>query len=161
MLTKGTLLALLLTGMTAGAFAQSSAEFGRASGGQIDLSVKAPSQFSGSLSATMSRSAGPSMFGFNRYAGTAGGTIVKDRVWFFATAEQNSVPFSSTIPQSPQFDAKMSAELGSRNSLGALFLQRGASMQMGVPSSFLSLHYTGIVSSNSFFTATVSHSQAQ
>jgi len=67
--------ALLTTGV---AFAQSAAEFGRASGGQLDLTLKAPSRFSGSFGLTTGRST----------FGTFGGTVVKDRVWFFASGER-------------------------------------------------------------------------
>jgi len=105
------LLALFTTGI---AFAQSSAEFGRASGGELDLTFKAPSSFSGSFGLTTGRSA----------FGTFGGTLIKDRVWFFASGERTHTT------------------------------QRFADRNSARP--FLSLHSTGIVSSNSFFTATVS-----
>jgi len=76
---KCTLLALALTCfITAAVFAQSSAERGRVSGGQIDLAIKAPSQFSGSLGLTMSRSNGGSALsnGLSGYGATFGGTPV-------------------------------------------------------------------------------------
>src|SRR5712692_8441732 len=93
---KFTLLALTLTGfVTAAAFAQSSAEFGRASGGQIELGVKAPTQFFGSLGLTMSQSKG--------YGATFGGSLVKDRMWFFATADHNQMRFPSTVSSVPRF----------------------------------------------------------
>jgi hypothetical protein len=121
---KCTLLALVLTLLITGAaFAQSSAEFGRVSGGQIDFAVKAPSQSSGSLGLTMSRSNG-----LRGYGATLGGTVVKDRMWFFATADDQRV----AVPTRYAPPATLS------------------------PSSFLSLRYTGIVTSNMFVTATVS-----
>ena len=105
------LIALFTTGI---AFAQSSAEFGRASGGQVDLTFKAPSRFSGSFGLTSGRST----------FGTFGGTLVKDRVWFFAAGERSrTTPVTLRAPDSTR--------------------------------SFLSLHSTGTVSSNSLFTATV------
>ena len=105
------LLALFTTGI---AFAQSSEEFGRSSGGQLDVTFKAPSRFSGSFGLTTGRST----------FGTFGGTLVKDRAWFFAAGERTQM-------------------LGDRNSARP----------------FLSLHSSGVVSSNSFFTATVSSGQ--
>ncbi|SRR6266571_33806 len=143
---KCTLLVLALTScITAAAFAQSSAEFGRASGGQLDLVVKTPSQFSGSLGLTTALSNG-----LGRYGATFGGTAVKDRVWFFATADHNEMRFPSTV----------SANLGDRNSLGTSFRTQKNMMPAAIPSSFLSLRYTGIVSSNMFVTATVSQTSS-
>ena len=128
MLRKCTLLALVLTPLiTAAAFAQSSEEFGRVSGGQIDFAVKAPSQFSGSLGLTMSRSALSN--GLRGYGATFGGTVVKDRMWFFATADDQRMAVPTRYPLPTDH----------------------------MPSSFLSLRYTGIVSSNMFVTATVSN----
>jgi len=125
-------LALFTTGI---AFAQSSAEFGRASGGQLDLTFKAPSRFSGSFGLTTGRST----------FGTFGGTLVKDRVWFFAAGERTQTTQRS--------DGNALASIGDRNS---------AAMTIRAPDPvrpFLSLHYTGIVSSNSLFTAKVSSGQ--
>ena len=144
---KCTLLALALTScITATAFAQSSAEFGRASGGQLDLVVKAPSRFSGSLGLRTALSNG-----LRGYGATFGGTVVKDRVWFFATADHNEMRFPSTVR----------ANLGDRrNSLGASFRTQKNVMPATIPSSFLSLRYTGIVSSNMFVTATMSQTSS-
>ena len=161
---KCTLLALVLTPLiTAAAFAQSSAEFGRVSGGQIDFAVKAPSQFSGSLGLTMSRSNGLSALrnGLSGYGATLGGTVVKDRLWFFATADRNELRFPSTVPSIPQFTGNVLADLGNRNSLGASFRTQRNIMPTTIPSSFLSLRYTGIVSSNMFVTATVLRTSGQ
>jgi len=156
---KCTLLALALTSfITAAALAQSSAEFGRVSGGQIDLAIKAPSQFSGSLGLTMSRSNGGSALrsGLSGYGATFGGTVVKDRLWFFATADHNAMRFPSTVASIPRFSGNVLADLGNRYSLGASFRTQRNIMPTTIPSSFLSLRYTGIVSSNMFVTATVS-----
>ena len=131
-------------------FAQSSDEFGRGSGGLLELSVKGPSRVSGSLGLTTSAG------GLRGYGATFGGTIVNDRLWFFGTAERNQTRVASVIPQTPQMDANWNALLGSRNNLNASIQNGGTGGTMTIPSSFLSLHYTGIVSSNMFFTATVS-----
>lgn len=129
-------LALILTLFTAGiAFAQSWEEFGRSSGGQVDVTFKTPSRLSGSLGLTTGRSA----------FATFGGTLVKDRVWFFASGER--------IQTTPRFDSNLFKSLGDRSNV---------TTTVRAPDSvrrFLSLHYSGIVSSNSFFTATVSSDQ--
>ena len=144
---KCTLLALAVTSLiTATAFAQSSAEFGRASGGQLDLAVKAPSHFSGSLGLRTALNNG-----LRGYGATFGGTLVKDRLWFFATADHNEMRFPSTVR----------ANLGDRNSLGASFRTQRNVMPATIPSSFLSLRYTGIVSSNMFVTATMSQTSSR
>ncbi|MDQ6769717.1 MAG: hypothetical protein M3Z54_06990 [Gemmatimonadota bacterium] len=146
MITRRPLLALLFILITSGvSFAQSSDEFGRGSGGILELSVKGPSRMSGSLGLTTSRG------GLRGYGATFGGTIVNDRLWFFGMAERNQ----TRVP-APQIDANWNALLGSRSDLAASIRNGAAAGTMTVPSSFLSLHYTGIVSSNMFFTATVS-----
>ena len=143
MIARRSLLPLLVTLMTAGVcLAQSSEEFGRGSGGLLELSTKGPSRFSGSLGLST---------GLGGYGTTLGGTIVNDRLWFFGTAERTQTRIATTLPQTPQIDANWNAALGNRNTLGASF------SKVSIPSSFLSLHYTGIVSSNMFFTASVSN----
>ncbi|SRR6266851_3422485 len=70
-------------------------------------------------------------FGFTTgrgYGATLGGTIVNDRLWFFGTGQRNQT-------RVPQINTNRSVT---------------------IPSSFLSLHSTGIVSGNNFFTAKVS-----
>ena len=140
------------------------AEFGRVSGGEIEALVKQPSQFSGSLGLTASRSSeGFFPGGSSRsYGATLGGTLLKDRVWFFGTAETNGRQgsgraLSPTIARSisPLAFGTMNARLGDRQDLTASYA-RGSNPLATLPSSFLSLHYTGIVSSNMFFTASVS-----
>src|SRR5260370_29024607 len=113
MITKWPLLALLLTLICGVSFAQSSDEFGRASAGLVELSVKSPTRFSGSLGLTSSRG----------YGATFGGTIVNDRLWFFGTAQRNPT-------RVPQIDANWNA-IGSRNSLAA-----SSSRNVLIPSSF-------------------------
>jgi len=153
---KCTLLALAVTSLiTATAFAQSSAEFGRASGGQLDLAVKAPSHFSGSLGLRTALNNG-----LRGYGATFGGTLVKDRLWFFATADHNEMRFPSTVPSNPRFSTNVRANLADRNSLGASFRTQRNVMPATIPSSFLSLRYTGIVSSNMFVTATMSQTSS-
>lgn len=129
-------LCLLLVSTTA--FAQ---EFGRASGGDLSMLTKGPSMFSGSLSASWGFGSGKG------YAGTAGGTLLKDRMWFFGTAEHlQPTRFSTTLPQislGNAIGASLNTQLGDRNAFGASF------RQTSIPSNFLSLRYTGMISSSS------------
>src|ERR1700694_5599749 len=87
-------------------------------------------------------------------AQSCGGTVVTDRLCFFGTAERNQPRVVSALPQtSPKIDANWNAALGSRNSFSASFL----SATIPSSSSFMTLHYTGIVSSNMFVTGSVTH----
>lgn len=137
------------------------AEFGRGSGGEIQSMIKRPSQFSGSFGLTSGRSSASLGGSGKTYGATLGGTLLKDRIWFFGTAERSA---GLRIDPAPSLSAgrgpanfgygTMSAQLGDRQSLFAS-TGREASFPAELPSSFLSLHYTGIVSSNMFFTARV------
>ena len=134
------------------AFAQSSEL--SASGGELTLLTKHPSGFSGSFSL----SAGTS--GSHGGDATLGGTVVPDRVWFFASADRNRSPlFASQISRA--IDAKLASQIGDRQTVAAMFSaarpQAGSSITT-IPSSFVSLHYTGILSSNTFITGSVSQS---
>ena len=121
-------------------------EFGRTSGGDIDLITKHPRQLSGSLGFSAGSATG--------FDGTLGGTLVKDRVWFFATAEKNQQPLFASPSQNS--NAKLTANLGDRQTLATSFAASRQSTPVALPSSFLSLHYTGIVSSNMFITGSFS-----
>src|SRR5438128_2477759 len=143
-------------------------EYGRASGGQLELVAKQPTQLSGSLSLSRSRS----LFGnsLNGLGGTLGGTIVPDRLWFFGSLERTDTPFfASTLPQiqaASAGSAKFDAHLGDRQSLTAIAVGSQFSSQTisptmsAMPAWFGSVHYTGIISPNAFFTASVSQSVA-
>ena len=131
---KRPVIAILLTLVSAVCFAQSSDEFGRASAGLIELSTKGPQRFSGSLNLMTSRG----------YGATFGGALVPDRMWFFGTAQREQTRVA-------QIDTNWNAVFGAHNDLTA-----STARNTTLPSSFLSLHYTGIVSSNMFFTAKVS-----
>lgn len=197
-MSKGAVAALFLAQMLAGvALAQSVVppatgsdsslaapyEFGRVSGGEIDLITKHSRRLSGSLGMTMSRSQLPVATGrngtTNGYDATIGGTILEDRLWFFASALQSDASltsrFATALPQtgtsdravSRGIDSKFSAQIGDRQSLAASF---AAGRELGVmtavnvaapnPASFLSLRYTGVVSNNMFFNASFSRRSA-
>ena len=73
-------------------------EYGRDTAGTVDMTTKrSTSLFSGSFSAT-------SMGGFGA---TVGGTAVKDRVWFFASADRSSELFRTVAPV-PKMDLSAS-----------------------------------------------------
>ena len=136
-----------------------SSEYGRAGDDEVILLFKQSNPISGSFGVTMSKSD----FGSKAFTGTAGGALLADRLWFFAAgqrAEQRQ--FASTFPQLPApaalADGKLVANIGSQQVLTAA---AGAAKDVvgitpiTLPSSFLSLHYTGVLSSNSFFTAKI------
>jgi hypothetical protein len=154
--------------------AQQSSEFGRATGGDMVLTPKRFAPFSGSLS--LSLSSGNSMFGRGSspgYGVTAGGTLVQDRLWFFGTASRQQsqsrfgeVGFPANATSSA-IGARVDGQIGSAHDFSAFFdaAQRpqfstpAASSIVGVgPSSFLSLRYDGVVSSNMFFSASFARS---
>jgi len=175
--------------LAATAFAQSAApatapadsssptsEFGRVSGGDIDMITKHSQPFSGSIGMTTSPSqlslgSGGNSKGFDA---TLGGTLVKDRVWFFGSTERRDSLFASQVAApfaegatarvtSRATDSKLTAQLGDRQNLAASFaasrqpaLTTAPALTGTLPSSFLSLHYTGIVSSNMFISASFS-----
>lgn len=135
------LFVLLIAGT---AFGQT--EFGRASGGELELLGKAGSRASGSFGIT-----GSSLG--RRYGATFGGTVVPDRLWFFASAERGSSLFTPR-PIVPRIDLNLGGQLTGRQNVAAFF----AAAPRATPNSFLSLHYTGIVSDSMFVTASVSRS---
>jgi len=130
-------LALLLLFVAGSAVAQ---EFGRADGGDLQLPVKQPGGFSGSLGLSFSN--GP--FGSKQFGGTLGGALIADKLWFFATGERNR-QYASVTPQLNDRQFLAAAAGTGREQTPALTL----------PSSFLSMRYTGMLSSNSYFTANV------
>lgn len=144
-----------------------SSEFGRVSAGDVELLPKQTRNLSGSLGFTMSKSKG--------YEATLGGTILKDRLWFFASAQQHDARLTTGIAQmevperavTGAVDAKLTGQLGDRQTFDAFFeaarqpYATNPNAVAGVtPSSFLSLRYTGVVSSNMFFNASFSQRSA-
>ena len=150
---KPALVSIFFSLLVAGAAFAQSPELS-ASGGELTLLTKHPSGFSGSFSLSAGQS------GSQGGDATLGGTVVPDRVWFFASADKNRSPlFVSQISRA--IDAKLASQIGDRQTLAARFSatrpQAGSSVTM-FPSSFLSLHYTGILSSNNFISGSVSES---
>ena len=156
------LLSLVVTAATFGqeAAPASPAEFERASGGAIELMTKHARPFSGTLSLTQGGSRG--------YGATLGGTLVPDRVWFFASALKSTPLATSQYVQqpaaAPALDAKVLGQVGDRQNLAASFAKTQQTPMMTTDTSFgsstfLSLRYTGIVSDNMFVTASFSQLQ--
>jgi hypothetical protein len=137
---------------------QQPAEFGHASGGAVVLTPKGSAPLSGTLQ--LSASSASDVFG----AITAGGTLLQDRLWFFASAsrqETSSRRFDAlTLPENATttaISARANTQLTAAQDFSAIFQTASqpqpATLRTTVPSSFLSLRYTGIVSNNMFFNA--------
>lgn len=164
----------LLAGVALAQELPSASEFGRASGGEIRAVTKdIDGRFSGTLGFTTSSG----ILGGRRngYSASAGGTLVNDRAWFFASAESLTSRYGSAVPGSMPnanaLDAKFNAAINDRNTFDATYANaQSANAQsepitnpsgISLPSSFLSLRYTGIVSSNMFVTASVTRSKSE
>jgi len=157
------LLAAQLLAMTA--VAQSSdttSEFGRASGGAIEVITKAPHQFSGSLSFSSGGYRGRS------YDGSTGGALLNDRVWFFAAA--SVLPnvrfgnFDTNSGRANAIDTKATAQPIDSTTLMAAFRRADTTSfavsdqtpNRSLPSTFLSLRSTTMLSDRMVFDISVS-----
>ena len=142
-------------------------EFARGTGGEIEATTRSQSApFSGSIGVDFGRGGG------NGYMATLGGTLLQDRLWFFAstnrmerTTTQTAIPEFAPVAQFEATAAKAGFNLGSRQTLDASFVQQSAAFEpasaLTIPSTFLSLRYTGIVTPNMFFTMSVSTSKTE
>ncbi|HEX6101294.1 MAG TPA: hypothetical protein VF432_33570 [Thermoanaerobaculia bacterium] len=150
-MTRRTLALVLLTSAVAlGAVAQD-ADL-RGSSGPIRAIAKQPKQLSGSLGVTTG--------GRQGYEATLGGAVVQDRLFFFASAQHNegwqfASPAFQPSDDAFAFDGKATALLGERNTVTAAG-GTGRSLTLGMPSSFLSLRFDSVISSNTFFSASIS-----
>jgi hypothetical protein len=160
MVSRRAATALVLVQLIAfAAAAQESAEFG-ANGGRIVVTPKGAKPFSGSLE--LSLSSGSDVFGRNSspaYGVTAGGTLLQDRLWFFGSAtRQESSPSrfrEFALPETATttaIGARLNGQLGGNHAFSA------SSFTGSTPSSFLSLRYDGLLSSNMLFGASVTRS---
>lgn len=149
------------------------------SGGTLTMVTKGSSGFSGSLGASFSSS--DDVFGNrrgNRYDATVGGTLIEDRLHFFASGGQQqsrAVAFNDIQPlggaapsNGTALDARMYANLGDRHTLGAMFSRNDQPAvstvlpaNVSLPTTFLSMRYTGIVTDSMFFTANISRRSIQ
>lgn len=164
------IVAALMTPAVALAQETTYSEFGRASGGEIEMTTKGPKNFSGSLAASFGS------FGSRGYEGTLGGTLFQDRLWFFAAGQQQDQRLFARVPEmqlpagvvSSAIDAKLMGQLGDRHNFAASFQSARQpyatipdAISGVVPSSFLTMRYTGIVTSSMFFNVSISRSSAQ
>ncbi|HUP60079.1 MAG TPA: hypothetical protein VNA69_06630 [Thermoanaerobaculia bacterium] len=175
MASRRAVIALLLVQLIALAASAQSEEFGRATSGEIVMTPKGSAPLSGSLE--LSLSTGNDIFGRSSspaYGITAGGTLLQDRLWFFAAAsrqELSQTRFAELeLPENATagaIGAKVNGQIAGGHDFSAFFeAARRPELSMTTPSafagiapsSFLSLRYTGVVSSNMFFTASVTRS---
>ena len=159
--------AFLLVQLIALAAAAQSAEFGRATGGEIVMTPKRPASFSGSLE--LSLSSGSDVFGRGigpAYGIAAGGTLIQDRLWFFASGsrqEASQARFADLeLPENATtgaIGARVDGQIAGGQDFSAFFEDaRRQELWLTAPSTFLSLRHTGIVSNNMFFTASFTRS---
>lgn len=140
-------LALAVSQLVAFAALAQSAEFGRASGGEISVITKQPRRLSGSLGFSQSSGAARGQ-GYNA---TVGGSALDERLWFFASAA--ALPALQFASNYQAVDAKVTAQPVDWSSISASFSEgrqpigNALQMQNGtLPSSFLSLRSTSMLS---------------
>jgi len=108
-------------------------EYGRASAGTIDLVPKSAQRFDGSLS----------LFSNGSFGATSGGTLIKDRVWFFAAADRQQPMVRATALPTTATD------------LSAVFAKNRPVNALTLPKDFLSLRSTTVFSPSSYMTIDV------
>jgi len=136
------------------AFAQVSAEYGRASAGLLETITKTPRHTSASLSLLNGRG----------YQGTVGGQLVSDRLWFFGSA--SVLPHTSlSNVNTPAIDAKATAQpvdwasvTGSVSSSRQPLFTTLQSNSNSLSQSFLSLRSTAVLSDQMTLDISVSRS---
>ena len=137
----------LVTLFAAAAMAQ---EFARSSGGEIAAITKSGGRLSGSFGITRSNGGLGNLL--KGYDATLGGTLLKDRAWFFASARLQDRFAPAAVQPQVSFDraafVKATAPIAGQHLLNASF---GSG-----PASFLSLRYDAAVTSNMLFSASVS-----
>ena len=148
------------------AYAQAPYEYDRASGGEIHMLTKGTRSTSGTLG--LKRGDGTELWN-----ATFGGTLLQDRVWFFGAFEKSEnrmfVESPGGVPAAGQpqglatmavpsanYAGKAEFRINDRQRLDASAIK---STTLDIPSNFLSLRYTGIVTNNMFFTASFSHTK--
>jgi hypothetical protein len=177
MASRHAVIALLLVQLIALAVsAQQPAEFGRATGGELVMTTKNAARLSGSLQ--LSLSSGNDVFGRGSTPGyglTAGGTLLKDRLWFFGSASRSTSVSSSRfanleLPENATtgaIAARANGQLAASHDFSAFFetarrpelsTAGTATFANVVPSSFLALRYDGLVSSNMSFSTSFTRS---
>lgn len=130
-------LALAVTSITFSALAQSVAEFGRATGGEISVITKQPRRLSGSLQLSVGRGTG--------YSATAGGTALDDRIWFFASAAVLPAMQFNNATKLEATDLKVTAQPVDWTTISASYSQSETNLHTPT---FLSLKSTSIIRDN-------------
>ena len=144
-------LALLTAFVAISGYAQESYEYDRVSGGELHLMTKGTKSTSGTLG--LKRGDGTELWN-----ATFGGTVLQDRVWFFGAVEKSENRMFVEQQQiqpvpSTNYLGKADIQLGDRHRVDAAAVR---STTLEIPSNFLALRYTGIVTNNMFFTASFS-----
>jgi hypothetical protein len=156
---RSLILFLLSFSVAVSLFAQDATAL-RGDGGELSVLVKRPSQLSGTFGFT---------FGGNRsnaLTGSFGGTLVPDRVWFFASAQRDEHPLTAIygVPAAdrvtPVIDGKVIAQLGSAQSLSGSFFSNQAFLT-GQRSDFRTLHFTNMLSPSAFFSLSASQNSTK
>jgi hypothetical protein len=173
MVARRVVTALFLVQMIASAV--SAQEYGSASAGEIVLKPKGAAPISGSIGVSLSsgndvlgRSSSP------EYGLTLGGTLVQDRLWFFASGARQEASQSRfrdlELPRNATagaISARVNGQLTGAQDFSAFFESArrpelsttgATSFNAIVPTSFLSLHYDGVLSSNTLFSASFTRS---
>ncbi|HEX2059356.1 MAG TPA: hypothetical protein VHK90_01315 [Thermoanaerobaculia bacterium] len=152
-----TFFALVLTQLIAFAALAQTAEFDRAFGGEIKAIAKDTRRLSGSLGLTRSNG----LLG-DRYEATLGGSLAGDRLWFFAAGTAFSG--AGLGPRFQAVDATATAQPVDWSTVTASFSQRPEAFFgvpqtsfTTVPSSFLSLRSTTMLSESSVLNIGISH----
>jgi len=135
-----------------GALAQDN-EFGRTFGGEIQAITKQPRTLSGSLGLSRANGSGTG------YEATLGGALLKDRIWFFASAL--NVPAMNLGSNFNVVDAKLTAQPVDWTTVSASYSDRQNTTLPGLPSSFLSLRSTSMLSDNMVLNISVSRQTAR
>ena len=135
--------ALILSLLIAPVAFSQTLEYGRnAADGTLDMTTKQARHFGGSLSLSTGRGFGASV----------GGTAVKDRVWFFASADRSSEIFRTTAPMAK---SDIHAVLGTTRPAATTAPQ----FNLTVPKDFLALHSTTMLSPSSYVSVDVSQTR--
>jgi len=145
------LLPLLLQLVTLAAFAQASAEFGRASGGMLETITKTSRHTSASFT----------LLSGHGYEGTLGGQLLADRLWFFGSASLLPRTTLSNVNLTTR-QAKATAQPVDWTSVTASFsdFRQPTPSPGSLSQSFLSLRSTSVLSDRMTLDWSVSRSNS-
>jgi len=139
------------------------------SGGEVTFVKKGSQPFSGSLGASL-------LNGNAGYEATLGGTLIQDRLWFFASGSRQDFAETARLgsfamPEqavSSAIGGKVSGRIGDASDFSAYMQSQrtsfdgvAVSQQQLIPSSFLSLRYTAVISPSMTFNVSASRSKTR